>query len=64
MHWTLTHVTKAGVKVAGLQTFCNQWDGVVSLQVGKDANGKSKSVRIWKRPQDDPINEEHILNDF
>ena len=30
----------------------------------KDANGKSKSVRIWKRPQDDPINEEHILNDF
>ena len=26
--------------------------------------GKSKSVRIWKRPKDDPIDEAHILNDF
>jgi predicted P-loop ATPase len=26
--------------------------------------GKSKSVRIWKRPKDDPIDETHILNDF
>ena len=30
----------------------------------KDANGKSKSVRVWQRPKDDPINEEHILKDF
>ena len=30
----------------------------------KDANGKSKSVRIWQRPQSDPLNEDHILNDF
>ena len=27
-------------------------------------SGKSKSVRIWQRPKDDPLNEEHILNDF
>ena len=27
-------------------------------------SGKSKSVRIWQRPKDDPINEDHILNDF
>lgn len=26
--------------------------------------GKSKSVRLWLRPKDDPINEDHILNDF
>ena len=26
--------------------------------------GKQKSVRIWKRPSDDPLNEDHILNDF
>ena len=26
--------------------------------------GKSKSVRIWQRPKDDPLNEDHILNDF
>ena len=25
---------------------------------------KSKSIRIWQRPKDDPINEDHILNDF
>ena len=30
----------------------------------KDANGKSKSVRIWQRPKNDPLNEDHILNDF
>ena len=30
----------------------------------KDANGRSKSVRIWQRPQSDPLNEDHILNDF
>ena len=30
----------------------------------KDASGKSKSVRIWQRPKDDPIDETHILNDF
>ena len=26
--------------------------------------GKHKSVRVWVRPKDDPINENHILNDF
>ena len=26
--------------------------------------GKSKSVRVWIRPQDDPLPENHILNDF
>ncbi len=26
--------------------------------------GKSKSVRIWQRPKDDPLSEDHILNDF
>jgi predicted P-loop ATPase len=26
--------------------------------------GKSKSVRIWRRPADDPLNEDHILRDF
>ena len=30
----------------------------------KDANGKSKSIRIWQRPKNDPLNEENILNDF
>ena len=30
----------------------------------KDANGKSKSVRVWQRPKDDPLDETHILNDF
>ena len=28
------------------------------------STGKSKSVRIWQRPKDDPLNEDHILNDF
>ena len=28
------------------------------------ATGKSKSVRLWQRPKDDPLNEDHILNDF
>ena len=26
--------------------------------------GKVKSVRLWVRPKDGPITEEHILNDF
>ncbi len=26
--------------------------------------GKSKSIRIWQRPKDDPLNEDHILRDF
>ena len=30
----------------------------------KDAAGKSKSVRVWQRPKDDPLDEAHILNDF
>ena len=30
----------------------------------KDANGKSKSIRIWQRPKDDPLTDDHILNDF
>ena len=27
-------------------------------------SGKSKSVRIWQRPKDDPLLDDHILNDF
>ena len=27
-------------------------------------SGKKKSVRIWQRPKDDPLTEDHILNDF
>ena len=27
-------------------------------------SGKSKSIRIWQRPKDDPLTEDHILNDF
>ena len=27
-------------------------------------SGKAKSIRIWQRPKDDPIDEGHILNDF
>jgi predicted P-loop ATPase len=30
----------------------------------KDPNGKSKSVRVWQRPKNDPLGESHILNDF
>ena len=30
----------------------------------KDANGKSKSVRIWQRPKNDPIADNHYLHDF
>jgi predicted P-loop ATPase len=30
----------------------------------KDASGKKKSVRLWLRPKDDPLNEDHLLNDF
>jgi len=26
--------------------------------------GKSKSIRIWQRPKDDPLPDDHILNDF
>jgi len=26
--------------------------------------GKTKSVRLWVRPKDDPLTEDHILNDF
>ena len=25
---------------------------------------KKRSVRLWVRPKDDPLNEDHILNDF
>ena len=28
------------------------------------ATGKSKSIRIWQRPKDDPLSEDHVLNDF
>ena len=27
-------------------------------------SGKKKSVRVWQRPKDDPLSEDHILNDF
>jgi hypothetical protein len=26
--------------------------------------GKSKSVRVWQRPKDDPLSEGHFLHDF
>ena len=29
-----------------------------------EATGRSRSVRVWQRPKDDPLLEEHILNDF
>ena len=29
-----------------------------------EASGKRKSVRIWQRPKDDPLPEDHILKDF
>jgi len=39
------------------------WRRIVTSR--KDsATGKRKSVRIWQRPKDDPLNEDHILNDF
>ena len=39
------------------------WRRVVTTR--KDAvTGKSKSVRLWLRPKDDPIDETHILSDF
>ena len=28
------------------------------------ASGKSKSVRIWQRPKDDPLTDNHYLHDF
>jgi len=30
----------------------------------KDESGKSKSVRIWQRPKNDPLTETHFLHDF
>ena len=38
------------------------WRRIVTSR--KDSNGKAKSVRIWQRPKDDPLDESHILNDF
>ena len=39
------------------------WRRIVTSR--KDpVSGKRKSVRIWQRPKDDPLNEDHILNDF
>ena len=29
-----------------------------------EATGKRKSVRVWQRPKDDPITEDHLLNEF
>ena len=29
-----------------------------------EVTGKSKSIRIWQRPKDEPLPEDHILNDF
>jgi len=39
------------------------WRRLVTSRKDK-ATGKSKSVRVWQRPKDDPLSEEHILNDF
>lgn len=39
------------------------WRRLVTCR--KDAaTGRSKSVRLWQRPKDDPLVEDHILNDF
>ena len=65
MHWSLTLVTKArreGSRVADVLQSMG-WRRLVTSR--KDAlTGKSKSVRIWQRPKDDPIDEDHIFNDF
>jgi predicted P-loop ATPase len=29
-----------------------------------EMSGKRKSVRVWQRPKDDPLTDDHILNDF
>ena len=29
-----------------------------------EGTGKRKSMRLWIRPKSDPLNEDHILNDF
>ena len=39
------------------------WRRFVTTRKDK-MSGKKKSVRIWQRPENDPIDESHILNDF
>ena len=39
------------------------WRRLVTSRKDK-TTGKSKSVRIWQRPKDDPLPADHILNDF
>ena len=39
------------------------WRRLVTSRKDK-ATGKSKSIRIWQRPKDDPLPDDHILNDF
>ena len=39
------------------------WRRVVTTK--KDnVSGKRKSIRVWRRPENDPLIEDHILNDF
>ncbi len=39
------------------------WRRLVTSRKDK-TTGRQKSVRIWQRPKDDPLPENHILNDF
>ena len=39
------------------------WRRLVTSRKDK-TTGKSKSIRIWQRPKDDPLPDDHILNDF
>jgi len=39
------------------------WRRLVTSRIDP-STGKSKSIRIWQRPKDDPLSEDHVLNDF
>ena len=39
------------------------WRRLVTSRKDK-TTGRQKSVRIWQRPKDDPLPDDHILNDF
>ena len=63
---------ETGYSQSGLSTLSfvpdgifKKWDAFFdAFRKESKANGKSKSVRIWQRPKNDPLSEEHILNDF
>ena len=39
------------------------WRRLVTTRKDK-TTGRSKSVRVWQRPKDDLLTDDHILNDF